>query len=142
LGDEIENILGLKNRKLIYDIYTTQPQGSSIAQYVFREKNSDEYINAYHPVEISGGYHSLLVYTDIVYPSLIGDVCAQILRLVEVPRKSRFSEDVTIYYENPQYRPLMLNEFETIEISIKDDTGALIPFKFGRVTLTLHLKKV
>jgi len=36
----------------------------------------------------------------------------------------------------------MFNEFETIEISIKDDEGQVIPFKSGRIILTLHFKKL
>jgi hypothetical protein len=64
------------------------------------------------------------------------------LRVVEVPRKAKFGEQCVIKYENLQYRPILINEFESIAISIKDDGRELIPFKFGHVIVTLHFKKL
>jgi hypothetical protein len=143
-GTEVENILGLKNRNMKNNYYSQVNQSSGIAAVVFKgdEMYKQNKFLAFHPVEISGGYHSLFVYSDIVYPSYIGDTCTQILRVVEIPRKAKFGEQCVIKYENPQYRRLLLNEFESIEISIKDDSGELIPFKFGRVIITLHFKKL
>ncbi len=143
-GTEIENILGLKNRNMDNDYYSLVGQSNGIALTVFKgdEMYKQNKLLAFHPVEISGGYHSLFVYSDIVYPSYIGDTCTQILRVVEIPRKAKFGEQCVIKYENSQYRRLLLSEFESIEISIKDDSGELIPFKFGRVIVTLHFKKL
>lgn len=143
-GSEVENILGLKNRNITDNFYSHVNHNSGIAATIF---NGDEMFKkdkflAFHPVEISGGYHSLYIYSDIVYPSYIGNTCTQILRVVEVPSKAKFGEQCVIKYENPQYRPVLVNEFESIEISIKDDTGELIPFKFGRAIVTLHFKKL
>lgn len=143
-GSEVENILGLKNRNMKNNFYSHMSQTSGIASFIFKgdEMYKQNKFLAFHPVEISGGYHSLFVYSDIVYPSFIGDACTQILRVVEVPRKAKFGEQCVIKYENPQYRPILINEFESIEISIKDDNGELIPFKFGRIIVTLHFKKL
>jgi hypothetical protein len=143
-GSEVENILGLKNRNITDNYYFHVNNDNGIESIIL---NADEMfktdrLSAFHPVEISGGYHSLYVYSDIVYPSYIGDTCTQILRVVEVPHKAKFGEQCVIKYENPQYRPVLVNEFESIEISIKDDTGELIPFKFGRAIVTLHFKKL
>ena len=144
LGNEIENILGLKNRLLSTMVYSHQKHENAIAEHVF--KGDDIYrkdvFNAFHPVEISGGFHSLYLYTDIVYPSLVGDSFSQLLRVIEVPRKHKFGETVHLNYDRPYYMPVMLNNFETIEISIKDDTDNLIPFMFGRCTIILHFKKL
>ena len=142
LGDEIENILGLKNRNLKNDVYSLGY--SSIHEFVFGGTNTyrEEKFEAFHPVEITGGYHSLFLYTDIVYPSLIGDTCSQILRVIEIPRKCKFGDTVHINYDQPHYRELLLNELSNIEIKMTDDTGQLVPFKFGRLSLTLHFKKL
>jgi len=143
-GSEIENILGLKNRKMNDNYYTNVNHNSGVATVVFngdKTLKKDRFI-AFHPVKISGGYHSLYMYSNIVYPSHIVNTCAQILRVVEIPPKAKFGSQCVIKYENPQYRPLFLDEFETIEISIKDDSGELIPFKFGRIIITLHFKKL
>src|SRR5260370_22493836 len=61
LGEEIENILGLKDRKLITSVYN---RIHSMADYVINtdEIYRKEVLKAYHPVEITRGYHSLFVY--------------------------------------------------------------------------------
>ena len=141
-GMELEDLLGLRNRNMSKNIYSTDVVTE--AHHIFRDKDmyTSDTMTAYHPVEITAGYQSLYIYTDIAYPSLIGDTCAPILRIIEVPRRYKFGETVHINYEKPHYRKLITNSFETIEISIYDDTGNLIPFQFGRVNLTLHMKKL
>jgi hypothetical protein len=94
------------------------------------------------PYELSGGYHSLFVYSDIVSPSFVGDSYTQLLRLVEIPSDYKFGDQVKITYPNTYYIPVLVKEFDTIEIDIKDDTGENIPFEFGRSILTLHFRKV
>jgi len=135
LGEELENLLGLRNRKKNTNYYEIT---NSMANIVFNGIENKDKIQAYHPVEISAGLHSMYMYSDVVYPSLVGDTFAPLLRVIEIPRKHKFGETIHITYQSPQYRPVRLNEFETIEISIKDDSGIEIPFKFGRVTVTLH----
>ena len=141
-GIEIENLLGLTNRNPVNEYYNTN-NAENISEIVFQNSTiyRDDYFKAYHPVEITGGIHSLYVYTDIVYPSSNGDGCSPILRTVEIPPQYKFTEQVTIGYANPQYRRILINGFNSITISIKDDSGCLIPFKFGRVLMTLDFKK-
>jgi hypothetical protein len=93
------------------------------------------------PYEIAAGFHSLFVYTDIVKPSFVGDSYTQLLRLVQIPSDARFGQQVLITYPNTYYVPLLTHDFETIEIHIKDDTGASIPFEFGRSIIVLHFRK-
>lgn len=142
LGDEIEDLLGLKNRNFNKNIYSTDV--NTDVDHVFKEKESytSTSITGYHPVEITAGYQSLYLYSDIVYPSLIGDTCAPILRLIEVPRKYKFGDTVHLKYDKPHYRQLLCNNFETIELALYDDSGNLVPFKFGKIAVTLHFKKL
>jgi len=140
LGDELEDLLGLRDRNINKNIYSTEVVTNT--QHIFRDTHSNETIVAYHPMEIAAGYQTLYLYTDIAYPSLIGDSSSPILRIIEVPKRYKFGETVHINYEKPHYRKLITNSFETIEISIYDDSGNLIPFQFGRVALTLHFKKL
>jgi hypothetical protein len=94
-----------------------------------------------HPYELSAGYHSLFVYTDIVKPSFVGDSFTQLLRLVQIPSNATFGDQILITYPNTYYIPLMTKDFETIEIHIKDDTGKSIPFEFGRSIIVLHFRR-
>jgi hypothetical protein len=103
---------------------------------------SEKWIFGDHPYDISGGNYSLFVYSDIVKPTHVGDSFTQFLGLVEIPNDIAFGKQVVIKYSNPIYVPLLLNEFDTIEIDIKNDSGETIPFNFGRVHIILHFRKV
>jgi hypothetical protein len=104
--------------------------------------NQEKYYVALHPYDLSGGYHSLYVYSNIVKPSHIGNSFTQFLGLVEIPNNVKFGEQVVIKYQNPIYVPLILKEFDTIEIDIKSEFGESVPFEFGRSIITLHFRKV
>jgi hypothetical protein len=95
-----------------------------------------------HPYDLSGGFHSLFVYCNIVKPSYVGNTYTQLLRLVEIPSDKKFGDQVLIAYPNTYYIPLLTQEFETIEIDIKAETGETVPFEFGRSILTLHFRRV
>lgn len=135
----IENILGLKNRNIDSTKYfVSNSEEIDIKTNIYRKY----VMKGHHPVELNAGHYSLYVYSNIVAHTPIGDTCAQLLRIVEVPSNKNFGDSVVIKYDNPQYRPLFINEFNSIEIKICDDSGDLIPFKSGRVTITLHFKKL
>ena len=99
------------------------------------------HFNAQDPFELSGGYHSLFVYCDIVRPSYVGDSFTQLLRFVEIPQGYSYGDQIVLTYPDTHYLPVMTKEFETIEIDIKDDTGQRIPFEFGRTIIVLHFRK-
>jgi len=140
-GKEIENILGIgqNSQKINYNFVNNR-----IDKYteIFTYNEFDENYEGEYPVEITRGYHSLYIYTNIVYPSYVGDTYSQLLRVVEIPRNSKFGDQIVIKYDKPQYRNLLEFSFEMIDIAIKDDCNELIPFKFGRVIITLHFKKL
>ena len=97
---------------------------------------------AERPVELNAGIQSLFVYSDIVKRTIVGDITAPILRLVEVPSDAEFGKQVVLHYASPHYQPLAVKEFETIEIDIRDDVNERIAFEFGRTICKLHFRKV
>lgn len=97
--------------------------------------------NTYHAkrsYDLSGGIHSIFVYSDIVDYSIVGDTRAQLLRLAHVPTESKFGGTIIDRYDNPHYLPLSTKEITSIEIHLKDDTDTPISFEFGRTKLVLH----
>jgi hypothetical protein len=98
-------------------------------------------LTAPFPTDILGSFHSLFVYSDIVESSFVGNSHTQLLRIVEVPSGKKYGDQCVLTYSQPHYMPLRSTEFRTIEIDVKDDTGERIPFKFGRVIVTLHFRK-
>ena len=89
---------------------------------------------------VSGGCHSLFIYSDIVSPSFVSDSYTQLLRLVEIPNNYKFGDQVKLTYPNAYYNPVLVKDFDVIEIDIKD-MRMNIPFEFGRSIITLHFRK-
>lgn len=88
--------------------------------------------------DLSAGISYLLVYTDIVCHSIVGNIMAPLLRVVSVPSKARFGDNIVVTYDKPLYIPVRTRELHSIEIDIKDDTNETIDFKFGHVECGLN----
>ena len=107
---------------------------------VMTGEHQHSYMYAKHAPDLAGGFTSLFVYCDLIAPQVVGDVNAQVLRVVNI-EKARFGESVEKQYINPHYVPILKKEFSSIEINIKDDTGSLVPFEYGKVCVKLHFRK-
>ena len=92
-------------------------------------------------VDIKAGVHSLMIYSDIVTPSIVGNAYANLLRSLPINDNAKFGGDCNITFTKPYYLPLASNVINKIQINIKDDNGRDIDFRFGRVTVTLHFRK-
>ena len=93
-------------------------------------------------------FHSVMVYTDIVEFSIIGDTIAPILRCFPFNNKiQRDSISVTKYsnyvsFDNLQFRRLLKNSIHSIKVELRSPTGELIPFvAVGITRLTLLFRK-
>ena len=153
LSDNLCNILGFNKKYMISKNAENLLKQSEIENKLLKkgvpvifDEPDDNFpmlvYTAEKPCELSGGYHSLFVYSDIVSPSFVGDSYTQLLRLVEIPSNYKFGDQIKITYPNTYYVPVLVKEFDTIEIDIKDDTGVNIPFQFGRSIIILHFRKV
>jgi hypothetical protein len=129
LGKELKEILGFTNYS------TVNPE------YKLDYGTNTQYLVGDRPADLDAALHTLYVYCDIIEPQYIGDIRARLIRSVEVPSNYSFGEQVVVKYENPHYVPLIINDFEHIEIDIKDDTNERIPFLYGRTRIKLHLRK-
>ena len=90
------------------------------------------------PVDLEAGFHAMYLYTDIVEPQL-GDSKVSLLKVIK--RDGEFGENISVNILNPQYVPVTVKSFETIEIDIKDDTQENVPFEFGKLVITLHFRQ-
>ncbi|KAK4881767.1 hypothetical protein RN001_005086 [Aquatica leii] len=97
-----------------------------------------------HPANIWTGIPSqMFIYCDIVEPQLVGDVLAPLLRIVNVTSDNyNYGCHKDVVFSPVHYIPLMRKEFENIEINIRTDTAASMPFEFGTLNLKLHFKKL
>lgn len=102
--------------------------------------NGDKYIIGERPADLEAWLHSLYVYCDIVTPQHVCGTRAKLLRAVEVPSDKKFGDQVVIPYDTPHYVDVLVNDFEEVEIDIRDDTNTRIPFMYGRARLKLHFR--
>ena len=143
LGNELEDLLGISKGWFSQDndirahlkYYPEPIANNAIApEGVLKE----DILESRRSYDLSAGIHSLMVYSDVVDYSVVGDCRAQLVRVVNIPSTSQFGDSVNIVYEKPYYLPLAQRDIASIEIDIKDDSGAAIGFQFGRVEVTLH----
>ena len=100
------------------------------------------YINGFKQVSLNGYINNLNVYCDLLKPVAVGDVDAPLLRTIAVSSKTKFGEYIEYEPQEREYIPLLYTEFDHIEVDIKDDYDRTIDFRFGKVYLSLHFRKV
>ena len=93
--------------------------------------------------------HSIMIYTDLIEHSIIGNAKAPILRCF--PMISRLRDGYLTLtqfmnyqtFDNLQFRKVMKNSFHSIKVELRHSTGELIPFGgIGVTRLTLLFRKV
>ena len=88
--------------------------------------------------DLQRDFYSLYVYCDIIEPTVAGDVKISLLRCVNISGKH--GETVDRIYETVHYVSLHREQFDSIDMSIRDDTGRSVPFQRGKVIVTLHFR--
>ena len=82
--------------------------------------------------------NTMYVYTDLIKDTIVGDIEAKLLRTV--PIIGEYNQYVTQEFENIYYHPIEKQFINSIEIDIRDDTGAKIDFRDTEVHLVFHLR--
>ena len=136
LGDELEEMLGLSTSERI-----NQNEIVKIDSLLDVDSIQNNQRCAVRPFDMKAGIHSLMIYSDIVSYSIVGNAQANFLRSAHVDDKYEFGSDVSLIFRKPYYLPVNSNYIDKIRINIKDDSGNPIQFQFGRVSVTLHFKR-
>lgn len=88
--------------------------------------------------DITGGFNTLYIYTDIVDHQIVGDAYVPLLRCIPVQGKA--GDCINNIYDKPHYIPLNKHHIDTITIEIKADQNKNVPFRFGKVIVKLHFR--
>lgn len=91
--------------------------------------------------DLNGGIYQLMVYTNIIRHRRVGNTLSQLLRIVQLDKSCKYGERVSITFNPIQYFSPRVIDVTEIEIEIRDDAGKLIPFRKGRTTLELDIRK-
>ena len=94
--------------------------------------------------------HSLMIYSDLVEYSIVGDTKAPLLRCFLFISKLKGGDIITTgqymnyqTFSNLQFRPLLKNSLHSIHIDLRDTSGEKIPFvSVGITRLVLIFRKV
>ena len=92
------------------------------------------------PATVSGGFHQMYVYTDVIKPQPHPDGNVAILRTIAVEGKPN-QDYLSRRFQKVYYMPLTKHNISTISFKILDDTGKQIGFDFGKVLIMLHFRK-
>jgi len=85
--------------------------------------------------DVNRGRNLVYVYCDVASHGVVGDVRAPVLRVCNVSGKH--GRVVHITYERPHYVPVGRRDFDTVGITINNELGDSLPFKF----VTLHFRR-
>lgn len=102
---------------------------------VFTDTETGEY-----SADLNQGVYGIFVYCDIVEPHIVGHMKVPLLRILPIDSQEKGTV-VTKTYEHIQYFPVSKNQFNSVEINIKDDTNENLAFQKGKSVVTLHLRK-
>lgn len=95
-------------------------------------------VKPHRTADITGGFTSLYLYTDIIEHQIVGDFSVPLLRCVPVKGKSH--ECITVVYDRPYYIPVSKSHIHTITVEIKTDLNRHVPFRVGKVIVRLHFR--
>ena len=97
-------------------------------------------IRSEFPATVSGGFHQMYVYSDIIEPQPHPDGNVQILRTIPIVGKPN-NDYLSKRFQNVYYMPVSKQSFSTIRFQILDDTGKKVGFDFGKVLIVLNFRR-
>lgn len=97
------------------------------------------------PPQLNRGLTHMYVYASICAPIQVGHTRVPLLKSIwmDVTKSYTHDEVRNVNIRHPMYLPINSASMNSIEINIRTDSGALVPFTEGSVTsITLHFKRV
>lgn len=94
------------------------------------------------PNVIFGVPPEMMIYCDLIEPQLIADCHSSVLKIIPtVIQDARYGQVVSKTFNVRSYVPLLLKNFKSVRIDIRDCVGKFIPFSFGTSYVLLHFVK-
>ena len=100
-----------------------------------------------YPFVLSAGKQLIFIYVNIIEYQYVGDTKAPLIRVIDSKQRLKNGSPCEIEpthivdFSNLEYKKLLSNYFQSIEIQLRIETGQLVPFAGTRkVILTLSLK--
>lgn len=84
--------------------------------------------------------YNLFIYCNLVKETFVGDRLVKLLRTVSV-NPDENGKYISRTFQKLRYLPFSASLFEHVEIMIADDVGDQIRFEWGKVIVTLHVRR-
>lgn len=142
-------VFKLKNGFLVVQPGTFVNAGGHETKFevVFDNKTSsylgidNKEVDKQRPVFMNQGLTDLYVYSDLVYPTIVGDTTCELLTILDGQTEKDYGSHCCEVFEDPWFHQLAKTSFQEIRIYLRTDTGKAPHFRFGRVNLRLSFKK-
>ena len=137
LSQALQNVLGMKT--LIYCSENDKAtKESNIRQFI--SKNVGKFAT-----DLNGGCNTIFLYCDLVQNEILGDSRTALLRVIPLTERSTTAKHQQQNYQtfnNPQWRRIVKSSIESFSVSLRNETGQMVPFlSRGRTNLTLHFRQ-
>ena len=97
------------------------------------------------PTDLSGGCNRIFLYCALVQNEILGDSHTALLRAIPLTERSTTGKHQQQNYRtfnSLQWRRIGKSSIESISVSLRNETGQLVPFfSRGRTNLTLHFRQ-
>ena len=136
-SQDLINVLGMKTPIDCYHKFT-QPIKEQCRKPLSKKVGK-------FPTDFTGGCNTIFLYCGLLQNEILGDTQSALLRAIPLnERQTGGSQQQQNYgtFGNLQWRRIVKSSIESISVSLRNETGHLIPFLSpGPTNLTLHFRK-
>ena len=134
---DLQNIWGMKTLIDCSEIGKTNKQANNSVL----SKTSGQF-----PIDLTGGCNTIFVYCNLVQNEILGDSRTALLRAIPLTKRpatgNNHQQQNYCTFGNLQWRRVVKSCIESFSVSLRYETGHLVPFlSHGRTNLTLHFRQ-
>ena len=105
----------------------------------YGRKNGHQLDHGEGIIDVEDGLHNLYIYTNVVEHQVVGPTLSQLLRVIPVADE-KSSKPTILTFQNIHYLPVRKQAYDSLEIDIRDVSGAPVSFQRGHILVTLHFR--
>ena len=145
MSDRLCYLLGFDKKLLdqkisnVYQFY--EKELTKNPTYIFKHASKDKTLSAQNIFNLKSDLNSMFLYCDLIKESHFNENSVPLLRCINIPNSAVYGDQISINFPICHYIPVRYNEFETIELNLKDESGINFPFRFGNIGISLHFRK-
>ena len=145
--EEIPSILGFEGIKDGSGTHIGYKMIDSFDNLALGDGEAKAFVADY-PFDLLAGKQLIFVYSNIIEYQHIGDTKAPLIRIIDSKQRLKngslceIEPTHRIVFSNLEYKKLLSNNSQCIEVQLRTETGKFVPFTgTGKVILTLNFKK-